>query len=503
MNPGTLLIRADASAATGTGHVMRCLALAQGWRQAGGDVVFAMAEATLALEQRLAEEHCRISRVSAAPGSRDDWKATRTLMVAESPSWFVLDGYRFDSAYREAVRGAGPKCLVVDDIGGQDCFASDLVLNQNVHAAADLYSQRAPHTRLLLGPRYATLRREFAAYCDYVREIPEKGKRILVTMGGSDPTDFTPRILPHLGERLGNDVQIRVVVGGDASHASAVEAQASAFRGRVQVLRDVRNMAELMAWADLAIAAAGTTCWEMCCLGLPAIVVEAADNQRPLARKLDAMGVAVNAGPAQLVDCAGLAERVREMVEDQERRSQMSHGARRLVDGRGTGRVLTFMNSALRIRLAEARDYRMLWEWANDPVVRAASFSEEPIPWESHQQWFEQQLASAAARIYIVENKAAEPVGQVRYQIEARRAKLSINLAPKLRGQGFGSKVLLLGIEELFNTAPVETIDAYVKPANERSLELFRSAGFEENSGSEVRGQPAVWFVLKRWGSGA
>lgn len=481
---------------------MRCLALAQGWRQAGGDVVFAMAEATPALEQRLAEENCRIARVSAAPGSREDLKATRTLMAAESPSWFALDGYRFDAAYREAIGEAGPKCLLVDDNGGQDCFEPDLVLNQNVHATADLYSRRARHTRLLLGPRYALLRKEFAEYCDYVREIPENGKKILVTMGGSDPNDLTPRILPHLGERLGKDVQVRVVVGGDAGHARAVESQASAFQGRVQVLRDVRNMAELMGWADLAIAAAGTTCWEMCCLGLPAIVVEAADNQRPIARKLDTMGVAVNAGPVQLVDCAELAERAHEMLRDQQRRSQMSLRARRLVDGRGAGRVLIFMNSDLRVRLAEARDCRLLWEWANDVVARSASFSESPISWESHQQWFKQQMGSAAARIYIAENKAAEPVGQVRYQIEAARATLSINLAPKLRGQGLGSKVLLLGIEELFNTTSVETIDAYVKPANAHSLELFRSAGFEEASGSEVCGQHAVRFVLKRWGAG-
>ncbi len=501
MNPGTLLIRADASAATGSGHVMRCLALAQGWRQAGGDVVFAMAQTTRALEQRLEEENCRVTRMSASPGSRDDLKATRTLMAAESPSWLVLDSYRFDPAYRDAIREEGPKCLIVDDNGGQDCFGSDLVVNQNVHAAADLYSQRAPHTRLLLGPRYAMLRGEFAANCNYVREIPENGKRVLVTMGGSDPNDFTPQVLPHLAERLGNDMQIRVVVGGDASHASAVETQASAFGRRVQVLSNVRNMAELMVWADLGIAAAGTTCWEMCCLGLPAIVVEAADNQRLLARKLDAMGIAANAGPAQLVDCALLAEHAREMLKDQERRSQMSHRARRLVDGRGAGRVLTFMNSELRIRSAEVRDYRMLWEWANDPVVRAGSFSEEPIPLESHQRWFEQQMGSAAARIYIIENRADEPVGQVRFQIEAERSTLSINLSPQFRGQGLGSKVLLLGIEELFNTTPVETIDAYVKPTNERSLELFRSAGFEENGGGEVRGQRAVWFVLKRWGA--
>lgn len=345
MNPGTLLIRADANATIGAGHVMRCLALAQGWRHAGGDVVLAMAQWTWAVEHRLVEESFRIKRLFAAPGSVGDVKATRMLIASESPAWCVLDGYSFDSAYREAIRDASVRCLVVDDNGGPDCFSSDLVLNQNAHAAAELYPQCAPHTRLLLGPRYALLRREFATYCDYVREVPKNGKKLLVTMGGSDPHNFTGRVLPNLLERLDSDVQIRVVLGGDADRARAIETQAAGFRERIQVLRDVRNMAELMAWADLAIAAAGTTCWEMCCVGLPAIVVETADNQRLVARKLSEKGATVNAGSAQSLDCAVLAERASAVLKNQEQRSRMSHQGQYLVDGRGTLRVLGFMNT--------------------------------------------------------------------------------------------------------------------------------------------------------------
>jgi UDP-2,4-diacetamido-2,4,6-trideoxy-beta-L-altropyranose hydrolase len=499
MNPGTLLIRADASAAIGTGHVMRCLALAQAWRHAGGDVVLGMAQCTLAVEQRLLEEGCRIERFSAMPGSGDDVKATRLLIASESPEWFVLDGYKFDSVYREAIRDAGPKFLVVDDSGGQDCFSSDLVLNQNAHAAAKLYPRRADHTRLLLGPRYAMLRREFATYSDYVREIPKNGKKLLVTMGGSDPQNFTRRVLPHLRERLAHDVQIRVVLGGDAGHASAIAAQAAGFHERIRVQRDVRNMAELMVWADLAVAAAGTTCWEMCSLGLPAIIVEASDNQRLIARKVSENGAAVNAGSAQSVDCTVLAELASDLLKDQEQRRHMSHQGRYLVDGRGTLRVLSLMNQQFRIRPAEARDCRTLWVWANDPVVRAASFSEEPIAWETHERWFERQLQSAVAQIYITENQTGESVGQVRYQIEAQSARLSICLGPKFRGRGLGSIVLLLGIEELFNTSLVDTINAYVKPTNKRSLELFRCSGFENKGEAEVGGHRAVWFVLQRW----
>jgi hypothetical protein len=141
------------------------------------------------------------------------------------------------------------------------------------------------------------------------------------------------------------------MIGGSASHAKAMEKLATSFSGRVRVLHDVRNMGELMAWADLAIAAAGTTCLEMCCLGLPAIVIEAADNQRLLARKLDAMGAAVNAGPAQSADCTSLAESAHEMLINPSSRRQLSQNAKRLVDGRGVERILCFADSELQYAL--------------------------------------------------------------------------------------------------------------------------------------------------------
>ena len=502
MNPGTLLIRADASPAMGSGHVMRCLALAQGWRKEGGDVVFAMALSTPALNQRLAQENCRIAKISASPGSPEDLQATEIFLRSESPSWVVLDGYDFASAYRNGIREGGARCMVVDDNGGPQDFSTDLVVNQNVHAGAALYPKRGEHTRLLLGPRYAMLREEFAGRDESARDIPDLGRKILVTMGGSDPNEFAPALLPHLIERFGQEVEIVVVVGGSASGSNGAKIHEQSLPANVRVLHDVRNMAELMKWADLAIAAAGTTCWELCCLGLPSILVEAADNQRLLARTLDTMGVAVNAGPVEAVDCGALAERAQKILRDPIRRSEISTKARRLVDGHGVGRVVATMSSPLRIRQVEARDCRLLFDWANDPLVRAVSFTPESIPWETHQCWFERQLGNPAARIYVFENESGQPVAQVRYEIEGPRATLSINVDPKLRGHGLGAKVLLLGVEELFNTTSVDTIDAFVKPSNERSLVLFRTAGFEEKGLRQVRQQDAAWFRLRRWGTG-
>jgi UDP-2,4-diacetamido-2,4,6-trideoxy-beta-L-altropyranose hydrolase len=345
MNSGTLLIRADASGAIGSGHIARCLALAQGWRAGGGTAVFAMSESTPAIEQRLAEERCRVVHIDGAPGSDEDCSGMCALAGAESPSWIVFDSYALDSRYRQAIQESGQRCLVVDDNGGNEFFGSDLVLNQNLHACELMYPNHASQTRLLLGAQYAMLRDEFAPYREWSRTIPERAMRVLVTMGGSDPTNFTPRVLSSLVQIPAREVDIRVIIGGSSEHASAVEEAASLLPGRVALLRDVRNMAELMAWADLAIAGAGTTCWEMCLLGLPAILIVAAQNQEAIARGMASAGAAFNAGQAREVDCDALAKEAEKILMSSGQRRAMSQAARNLVDGRGRERVLDAMRA--------------------------------------------------------------------------------------------------------------------------------------------------------------
>ena len=343
MNPGNLLIRADANAAMGSGHVMRCLALAQAWRNGGGQVVFAMSESTPAIEKRLTEEGFRVARIAGAAGSSEDRAAMRSLAADQSSSWIVVDGYAFDSAYRQAMQETGRRCLIIDDNGGSEDFRSDLVLNQNLHARETMYPRRAGHTRLLLGARYALLRGEFVRYRDWSRKVADRAARILVTMGGSDPSNFTPRILASLAEIREQDLEIRVVIGGSSEHAAAVEQAARPFAGRVRLFRDVRNMAELMTWADLAIAGAGTTCWEMCLLGLAAVLIVVAPNQELIAAGLDSAGAAVNAGRVREVDCAALAREAEEILRNPGRRRAMAGAARALVDGWGRERVLDAM----------------------------------------------------------------------------------------------------------------------------------------------------------------
>jgi len=344
MKRGPVLIRADATVNSGTGHVMRCLALAQAWRKQAGEAIFVMAESTSAIQARLQLEAVKIVSIQAVPGSAEDLQQTVDAAVFHKADWIVGDGYHFDAHYLSELQSAC-SLLFIDDNGGLEFYAPELVLNQNAHARPEMYERRAPRTRLLLGPRYALLRDEFMAYRDWTRKVAERGTRVLLTMGGSDPKDLTPNMLAALAGLEIEDLQIRVVVGGSADNQNGVAEKARQFPGRVEMIANATNMAELMAWADVAVAGAGTTCWEMCLLGLPAILVVVAENQEFIAGHLAEMGAAVNAGRAESIDGTSLAHRAAELLENVDRRLQMSQAARQLVDGGGRDRVLETMRT--------------------------------------------------------------------------------------------------------------------------------------------------------------
>jgi UDP-2,4-diacetamido-2,4,6-trideoxy-beta-L-altropyranose hydrolase len=332
-----LLLRADASIAIGTGHVMRCLALAQAWQDAGGRVVFAMAEATPAIQVRLAAESCEVVSVPHAAGTADDASQTIALAHERKSDWIVVDGYRFTADYQRVLKAAGFKILFLDDYGHARHYSADLVLNQNVHANREMYGALESYTRLLLGPRYCLLRREFNSWRSWKRKIAPIGSKVLVTMGGSDPGNLTATAMEGL--RQLSNIEVTVVVGGSNPHFESLQRSASQSGRPFRLLKGVANMPELMAQADVAVAGAGSTCWEMCLLQLPLVLIDLADNQRPIAHALDALGAAVHLGTAGGVTEQEIAKRVTSLLASEAERATLSGCCGKLVDGRGTERV--------------------------------------------------------------------------------------------------------------------------------------------------------------------
>jgi UDP-2,4-diacetamido-2,4,6-trideoxy-beta-L-altropyranose hydrolase len=494
----TLIIRADASIAIATGHVMRCLALAQAWQDAGGNVVFAMAESTPAIEARLRLEGMEIVQVHASPNSIEDVRTVSALANDRQATWVIVDGYRFDSEYQRNLKDAGLKLLFIDDLGQCKHYSADILLNQNVHASESLYASCEAYTRLLLGPSFAMLRRDFIPWGKWHRKITPNGRKVLVTMGGSDPDNVTAVVLDALREVSIDGIEVVAVLGGSNPHIDFLE-RFTSKSPPVRFLRDAANMPELMAWADIGVSAAGSTCAEMCLLGLPAILIDLAENQTPVAQELDRKQAAIHLGSSKKVSSAEIARKVQSLLLSTEHRVSLSERSRELADGGGAQRVMAaILGADLRLRRIQEKDCRQLWDWANDPEVRPVSFATEPISWERHLEWFNLKLHDPNAVLYLVTDSCGLPVGQVRYQIDKARAAVSISLAPQFRGKGYGKAILAMATEDLFRTTTVKQIDAYVKPSNTASIRLFARAGYAREKAETIRGHQAIRFVLER-----
>jgi UDP-2,4-diacetamido-2,4,6-trideoxy-beta-L-altropyranose hydrolase len=491
-----LLFRTDASVAMGTGHVMRCLALAQAWVDAGGNATFAMAEATPSLEARLRIERMNVTRLAVVAGSAEDWSQTAELARAENCGWVVVDGYQFSSQYQSGLRRAGIKVLFIDDNGEAGPYSADLVLNQNLHASEDLYRNRQPHVRLLLGPRYILLRREFSFWRKRKFEVTARARRILVTLGGSDPENVTEQVLEVLLAEP--ELELTVVVGGSNPHLASLEALAERAQRPLRLLKDVTDMPALMIWADLAVAGAGTTSWEMCMMGLPAALCVLAANQEKIASELARLGAAVNLDYVCRTPRRRTEGLLRELIRSEEMRTRMSARGREIVDGRGVERVQAFLWGEPTLRRTVESDCKAFWEWANDAGARAVSFARESIPWERHMEWFRSRLTDPQSILYTAVSRQGEAIGMVRYQVEGTHAILSINLGAAYRGRGNGRKLLFLATEELFGNTRVKFIDAFVRQTNQPSIRLFEGAGFRNMGVETVHGDQAIHYVLEK-----
>jgi UDP-2,4-diacetamido-2,4,6-trideoxy-beta-L-altropyranose hydrolase len=492
MTLSPLLIRADASAQIGTGHVMRCLALAQAWQAQGGAVTVATLK-TLpdTLQTRLQNENIALHLLDTEPGSEDDARQTAAL-AASLGAAVVVDGYHFGGDYQRIIKEAGLKLLFIDDNGHADHYYADFVLNQNIYADKSFYENRESYTILLLHTRYAMLRREFWRWRNRLPLTPEVVRKLLVTMGGADIDNVTAKVLDALELIDMDGLEVAVVVGSSNPHLLDLQSRVGQSRHKIELKQDVQSMPALMVWADAAISAAGTTTWELAFMKLPMALMAVAENQRPIMQKMWEFRVALPLGWHADATAESIAKAVQNLL------LRVPEGVKRLsIDGYGVDRVVhRLISPPLRFRRVKVHDCRRVWEWANDPVTRAVSFSSAPIRWETHVEWFLSKLGDPSCMFLIAEDTEGNPVGQVRYDKDKEGKMISVSVAPEFRGRGYGTAMIVLSLDE-FQRRYFE-IHAYIKPDNLASIRAFEKAGFVDHGMTTVKDSPAKHYVYSR-----
>ena len=362
-----IAFRADASIQIGTGHVMRCLTLAEALKRQGHECLFICREHKGHLGVLIAAKGFSLHLLPAGDEAdhkpaglnwndhatwlgvtwQQDAEQTRAILSNQTVDWLVVDHYALDICWEQQIAEYAARIMVIDDLADRE-HQCDLLLDQTFgRSEADYRSLVPDNCELLCGSQYALLRPEFAELRPYSlqRRSQPALRQLLITMGGVDKDNVTGQVLDALRDsELPADCKIVVVMGATAPWLEAVKQQAATLPWQTEVKVGISNMAQLMADSDLAIGAAGATSWERCCLGLPTVMIVLADNQQQIATNLEKIKAAKTIAKSQHFGTF-LPYMLAALVTQPSQLKHMSQAAADILDGHGAAAVIQHLES--------------------------------------------------------------------------------------------------------------------------------------------------------------
>lgn len=493
-NSGLAVFRTDASPAIGSGHVMRCLVLADALIARGWRCGFACSAQTLDTVPQLRASSMDILVLS-EPAEAEPAQLARHWAHAD---WLVVDHYRRDADFETACRPWARRILAIDDLADRphdaDCLL-DVTLGRTVAEYAQLVGAAC---RLLLGADYALTRPQFAQARNGSlerRRASTAVRRVLISLGATDPVNATGKVLDAIAQ---SDLRldIDVVLGSAAPHLDAVRAQAARMQLPTRVHVDIADMATLMSHADIAIGAGGGTSWERCVLALPAVVIITGDDQRRVASELARAGAIHLLGNDRDTSSEQIVNALKMLLDHPDERVVMSRRAACLCDGRGVFRVADLLapytasdGIPIRSRCATEQDMDLVFSWQSNPAIRRYFRNPQPPTRTEHERWFKQRLDDSAGLMDIL-MYGDLPAGVLRLDpvdIDTRFPlyEVSILVAPGFYRRGLGRAALHLA-RDMY---PQAILRAEVHPDNTASIALFEDAGYEREQD---------WFYLRK-----
>jgi UDP-2,4-diacetamido-2,4,6-trideoxy-beta-L-altropyranose hydrolase len=348
-----VVFRVDASLKMGTGHVMRCLTLAQVLKENGADVKFICRKHEGNLIDKIRSSGFIVNELEVLGEIEVDNKLAHShwlgatqqqdaddcinILKAEKYNWLIVDHYALDEQWQKRLKPYYKKLMVIDDLADRK-HQCDLLLDQNFRRNSQEYEDLVPKdSKLLTGSEYSLLRPEFEKFRKFSLNRRKDGgfKNLLINMGGTDPDNITGKVVDRLQTAsLPEDVIITIIMGKTAPYLQSVVSSANNLPYKSEVKVDIDNMAEIMANADIAIGASGSTTWERCCLGVPTLQLITAYNQKFIAQKLDK----INA-----IKLVNIDELVKNLENFQYWMKAIGENASKVTNGSGSRAVLAYL----------------------------------------------------------------------------------------------------------------------------------------------------------------
>jgi len=482
-----VVIFTEAGKQQGYGHLMRCLAIAQGFQKKGIESVFCL-KGEPDVKEILKEFIYH----------NFDWSKEH---VDVRDKIVIIDSYCTDKNFCKKVYKEAKTVLFIDDYS-RIVYPGGLVLNSAIGSESIDYPDNSKVT-YLLGPKYHPLRREFWEVPE--KEIRERAKKVLITFGGSDVTNETQMILKMLKEQYPN-FEKHVIIGKGFSNIDEIKTEADK-RTTLIYYPDAKRMKKEMLETDICISAGGQTTYELARVGVPTIGICLAGNQRMSLEKWQKERFIEYVGWYNDGDLIRKISNGFNNIQSYLRRKGLSSIGKSCVDGKGAERLTQIIQEKallqsregsvlLKLRNITKDDCRDIWRWRNHPEVRKVCYETEPILYKEHQKWFSDKIIDANVDFFIVENENKQKIGQVRFEKKSKNTVyINVNLNPNFFGKGLGSKIIKNTTGYFINKySGVGNIIAEILDSNIVSQKAFKKAGYKFHKHTSLKGRETSVF---------
>ncbi len=390
----------------------------------------------------------------------------------------VIDSYLANDKIYQNISNTVSLVIYLDDNKRLE-YPKGIVVNGSIYAN-DLSYPVNDGVNYLLGSEFVPLRKEFW-------NLPPKRifgdiQKIMVTFGGDDLRNMTPKVLELLVNRYPQLIK-KIVIGKWFKNIGDIESLKD-YNTELIYYPDAIEMKKTMIESDLVISASGQTLYELARVGTPTIAIAVASNQFNNVKNWQKNGFIEYAG---LWDNISLFDNLIisfNRLDDMDLRIKKSELGMVAVDGQGALRIVKYAlkqyyeNKKITLRKAKIDDLMNIYLLSNDEEVRKYSFNDRKIDLEEHKNWFKMFFDKKNNLFLILEN-CSDFMGQVRFKIEDKEAILSISLVKKYRGLGFGKIALNNSLKILEDEYPsIELVKAEIKENNRSSIKLFEKSNF-------------------------
>ena len=513
-----VVIRVDASLKIGSGHVMRCLTLAHTLKDNGLEVVFICRKLIGNLIKRISRDGFQVHELRAHKQNNIDSKLEHShwldvtqkndaddclkILNNEKVDWMIVDHYALDEEWQNCLKSCYNRLMIIDDLADRN-HQCDILLDQTYGRAKKDYANCVTtNCKFLLGSKYALLRPEFANFRtpSLERRIHPEFSHLLINMGGVDINNITEKILDHLrASNLSKRLSITIVMGVSSPHLQSVTLKAKELIQNTKVLVDVKNMAQIMTSADIAIGASGATTWERCCLGLPSIQIAISKNQQHLAKTLADKNIVRLI--TEITEISNLLQSAPTWMNN------VGSLAAEICDGMGSRRVFSKMTDRTvtlkdfgEIDLCNYanlhyNDINLTLEMRNHEEIRVWMYNQELISKEEHLSFIANLEINIEKRYFLVKQKG-DVIGSINFSKirHGSSVDFGIYINPFIKTKGLGRLLESAGSEYAFNELGVERINLEVLESNKKAINFYKRCGFNFLNSTIINDQAIIYM---------